>query len=312
MQAQDQRGFRLAIRSRSTGLTAADVDRALTDDRSMVVSWLNRGTLHLVAAEDYWWLRPLTTPQLATANNRRLGQEGVNESQADRGVDVVMDAVSRDGPLTRTQLRERLDDAGVPTAGQALVHVLFAASLRADLVRGPVVGGDQAFVSATGWLGPPPPALDRDDALAALARRYLAGHAPATAEDLAKWAGVTLTVARRALALAGEVAVDPAAPFPPPLLLGAFDPLLLGWASREPVVGSHAGVVTNNGLFRPVALVKGRAVATWGLAGGVVTLRPLETIGASVQRKLAEDAADVVRFLGLPAKQLAELITVVK
>ena len=52
VQAQDPRGARLAVRSRSTGLRAVDVDSAL-EDRTLVVSWLNRGTLHLVAAEDY-------------------------------------------------------------------------------------------------------------------------------------------------------------------------------------------------------------------------------------------------------------------
>ena len=35
VQAQDPRGARLAIRARSAGLTAADVDRALTIDRSV-------------------------------------------------------------------------------------------------------------------------------------------------------------------------------------------------------------------------------------------------------------------------------------
>ena len=58
VQAQDSRGARLAVRSRSTGLGAADVDAALSERRSLVVSWLNRGTLHLVAADDYWWLHP--------------------------------------------------------------------------------------------------------------------------------------------------------------------------------------------------------------------------------------------------------------
>jgi hypothetical protein len=77
IQAQDQRGARLAVWARSRGLTAADVDAALTQDRSVVVTWLNRGTLHLVRAEDYWWLHPLTTPSLLTGNARRLAQEGV-------------------------------------------------------------------------------------------------------------------------------------------------------------------------------------------------------------------------------------------
>src|SRR5919108_5540460 len=76
VQAQDGRGVRLAIRARTTGLTALDVDRALTEERSLVVTWLNRGTLHLVRSEDYPWLQALTAPRLFTSVTRRLGQEG--------------------------------------------------------------------------------------------------------------------------------------------------------------------------------------------------------------------------------------------
>jgi hypothetical protein len=72
VQAQDLRGARLAIRARSAGLSASDVDSALTR-RSLIVSWLNRGTLHLVRAADYWWLHSLTTPQLRTGSSRCLG-----------------------------------------------------------------------------------------------------------------------------------------------------------------------------------------------------------------------------------------------
>jgi len=43
IQAQDLRGARLAVRARSAGLSASDVDAVLAD-RSLVVSWLNRGT----------------------------------------------------------------------------------------------------------------------------------------------------------------------------------------------------------------------------------------------------------------------------
>ena len=50
IQGQDPRGARLAVRVRSQGLSAADIDHALTVDRSLVISWLNRGTLHLVRA----------------------------------------------------------------------------------------------------------------------------------------------------------------------------------------------------------------------------------------------------------------------
>jgi Winged helix DNA-binding domain len=98
VQGQDPRGVRLAIRARTAGLTAADVDRAMTADRSLLITWLNRGTLHLVATEDYWWLQRLTTPPIATAISRRLAQEGVSADDADKAVSVI-DAALADGPL---------------------------------------------------------------------------------------------------------------------------------------------------------------------------------------------------------------------
>jgi hypothetical protein len=311
VQGQDPRGFRLTIRTRSDGVTAADVDTAMTERRSLVLAWLGRGTLHLVRGEDYWWLKPLTLPQLATGNATRLGQEGVSPKQADRGVEVVLGAVSSHGPRTRSELREALDSAGVPTAGQGFIHVLFAASLRGDLVRGPMRGTEHCFVSAAQWLGPAPEELDRSAALAKLARRYLAGHGPASAKDLAKWAGIGLREARTAFAAVVDEIFEradglldvadraAAAPLPPPRLLGPFDPLLHGWESRDFVVGEHCGIVTSNGLFRPTALVDGRAVATWGLDAGLLTIRLLEPISKSARSALVKDAADVLRYLGL-------------
>jgi hypothetical protein len=290
-------------------LSAADVDSALAR-RSLVVTWLNRGTLHLVRAEDYWWLQPLTTPQLLTGNSRRLAQEGVPPQDAERGVAAVRAALAADGPLTRAKLRERVAAAGVRTEGQALVHVLVLASIRGLIVRGPVAGRDQAFVLARDWLGAPPPAVSREAALGELARRYLAGHAPAADHDLARWAGIGLRDARLGLSLCGAVqradglAELPASPpraaavLPPPRLLGAFDPLLLGWASRDPITGPHRHIVTVNGLFRPFALAGGRAVATWTITGGQVVLAPFGELDTETRAALESDAADVTRFLG--------------
>jgi hypothetical protein len=116
---------------------------------------------------------------------------------------------------------------------------------------------------------------------------------------------VTLGDARTGLdGIADEVAEsqDLAAALPPPRLLGAFDPLLHGWQSRAEFVAPHAGVVTSNGMFRPVALVDGRVVATWGIPGGVVSITPLERIRARARTALVDDAADVLHFLGLPER----------
>ncbi len=91
----------------------------------------------------------------------------------------------------------------------------------------------------------------------------------------------------------------PAAPPPPPRLLGAFDPLLLGWCSREDLLAGNQGIVTTNGLFRPFALVDGRAVATWSLQAGKIALKPFKRLSAAVNRALRSEEEDVLRYLGL-------------
>src|SRR3954467_13177361 len=107
------------------------------------------------------------------------------------------------GPPPRHQRRERVAAAGVRTEGQALVHVLLLASLRGLIVRGPMTEGKHAYVLVRDWLGEPGP-VDRDAALAELARRFLAGHGPGDDRDLAKWAGLPLRDARAGLAAIGS------------------------------------------------------------------------------------------------------------
>ena len=115
-----------------------------------MITWLNRGTLHLVAREDYPWLHALTTPQLFTANARRLDQEGVSPDEADRAVAVIERSLADEGPLTRKQLGQRIAPTGVRIEGQALLHLLLLACLRGLALRGPMAGGEQAYVHAGG------------------------------------------------------------------------------------------------------------------------------------------------------------------
>ncbi len=54
--------------------------RRWSEERSLLITWLNRGTLHLARSEDYPWLHALTTPPLMTSSVYRLAREGLTEA----------------------------------------------------------------------------------------------------------------------------------------------------------------------------------------------------------------------------------------
>jgi hypothetical protein len=309
------------VRARTRATTGADVDRALTDERSLLVTWLNRGTLHLVTREDYPLLQALVASWQRVGADTRLAQHQIDANLAERAVAIVDRALADEGPLSHHTLRERLRAAGVPAGGQALIHVLFRASLDGVLVRGPVGDdGEHLYARVVDWMPEAPAAVaavasDPERGYAEIARRYLAGHGPADPRDLAKWLAVPLRHVRPALAaISGQLRERPdglvelagaapggigrVGPLPPPRLLGAFEPLLMGWRSRELVLGEREEHVVSGGIFRGFAFAEGRTVGVWRFAGARVVLEPLETLGPAVAEALVHDGDAVVRFLG--------------
>jgi hypothetical protein len=276
VQAQDFASVPLALRARSKGLTRADVHAAL-DSGELVISWLNRGTLHLVHRDDFAWLHALTAPTTITANRRRLAQEGVTDPE--RGVRAIAKALE-DGPLRRKEIGDRIGANGPP-----LTHLLLAATLTGLIVRGPIRGKEQTFALVRDHLGELP-SVDREKALTELGVRYAKGHSPATDADLAYWSGLPL----RSVSVPG---VTPRQTGDSVRLLPPFDPYTLGWKDRSFAVPDElkTRVMPGGGMFRAVVLVNGVVTGTWSRAGGRVVL------DAPDSRGLDGEIADVERFL---------------
>jgi hypothetical protein len=320
VQAQDLPAARRALRVRTRGLTAEAVNAAMSEERSIVRGWLGRGTLHMVAPEDYPWMLGLTAPTQAADSRRRLAEEGVSEADLDRATGIIEGALADEGPLTRRELADRVAATGIRTEGQAMPHLLRRAVLTGIAVLGPMRGAQQAVALAHDWLGASPPSSlagsERDAALAELARRYLAGHGPATDRDLAYWVGLPLRDARAGLeAIAPELSVlddglvDLAAAGENARRTGArllpvFDPYLLGWKDRTfAVAPHHVPIVYMGGLIGPAAAVDGRVVGTWRAVrrGGALALdvEPFSPLAPRAQAGLRREREDVARFEGL-------------
>jgi len=321
VQAQVRPAAGMALAVRTHGLTRDRVDRARLRDRSIVHTWAMRGTLHLIAAEDYGWLVPLVMePRLSNAH-RRLQQEGVAPNRSSDALGWIERMLEREGPLARAEIAERLEAHGIRAKGQGLAYLLWLAAARGLICYGPDLGGEQRFVLVRDWLKPPR-RLDREAALVELGIRYLRSHAPARPADLATWSGIRLTDAKRAWREMGprlaEVSTARGARWslrtrarPPDdrargsvRLLPSFDEYLLGWRDREWIAtrDDWRAINRGGGWLRPVILHEGRAVGTWTTTqakeGLRLQARWFGRRSAGVGSGIPAEAEALARFLG--------------
>lgn len=313
LQAQDVRANRLAVRVRTAGLTAEDVDQACRG-RTVVRTWAMRGTLHMLAAEDFGWVNGLLGPYFADKGAPRRRQLGLDKALLERAMAGLTEIVTE--PLTRRDIVERLADRGVrlDPKSQQPPHLFGYAANTGLLCRGPDTEKDEpTYVLVRDWLGEQKP-VDEPEALAILAERYLRGHGPATAGDLAMWSGLPITKARAAFdAIGDRIEVVEAAgveaavleqedlPAAPTRLLGHFDAYLLGYRGRDLAVpeAHRKAVQAGGGFVMPVVLGKGLALGTWRTKAAknsiTVEVEPFE------DRKLPDlrnEVSDLGRFLG--------------
>jgi hypothetical protein len=284
VQAQDAAAARLAIRARTEGLTAADVDA----EPGVVRTWGWRGTLHLLAREDVPWVLSLVAERENRAVASRWRALELDDETYARARAAIVERLAG-GPATRAELREAIASAGVDASGQRLPHLVRRAAFE-GLLHHPLDGTFAALEPA----GEPPP---REQALAQLAHRHAEGYGPTAPEDLAAFAGVPKADARAAW-VAAEVPADRAAASGWVRLLGAFDPFLLGYSGYGHVVPEEhlRKVWPGGGWIHPVVLVDGVAAGTWRIDGARVVVEPFGT--QVPELALAAEVQDVGRFLG--------------
>ena len=285
VQAQDLRAAALALRSRVPGLTMRDVRAA-----RLLRTWTVRGTVHLIAESDRPWLHTLLAERFARTCRARFQRYGVLEEVSAIRDDAVELCAAQ--PRTRASLLRSLSELGHASLEQGPINMLVPWLS----TEGVLVGDVDGLLHAAEQ----PPVVERDEALATLGARYRAGYGPCDAADLAKWSGLPITEARRALEAAPPPVSSEERPLAEPpscLLLAAFDTLMLGYRTREPFVAAEHDphILKGGGMLKPVALTDGVASGTWRIDDGA----PVVTwFGREAAREaLCAQAAEIASFL---------------
>jgi hypothetical protein len=171
----------------------------LLDGGQVLRTHVLRPTWHYVSAPDIGWLLDLTAPRVRRTTRLGLRNLGLDEAALDAMTGVVLDALAASPDRTRDELAATLAAAGHEPGGQALMTLLADLELQQLVVSGRPRGGAHTY-ARFGDRVAEPRRLDRDEALAELARRYFTGHGPATEADLGYWATLTVGDVRRGLA----------------------------------------------------------------------------------------------------------------
>jgi hypothetical protein len=330
MQAQEPWLPFVGLWSRLTSLDRAAVIEAVTD-RALVRATAQRGTLHLLSADDYRRFRPTLQPALS---------RGFRSVAAKRAANIPVDAVAAAtrailaaGPLTFTQIRRALADR-YPDIDHRVLG--YCARMHVALIEVPGGSGawgwpaDPPFALADTWLGV---AAEQPPDRRVLVRRYLAAYGPASARDVQVWSGLTglgsvVDELREELVVFrgpdGSQLVDvPDAPRPggaaaaPVRLLPGWDTTLLAHHDRQRIVPAAARpLVFTAGLrVQPTFLVDGFVAGTWRITRtsreATLTLTAHSALAAADHDALLAEADALLVFTDPSAASRRVITTVV-
>ncbi len=280
VQAQDYAGAKWALGLRMQGATDDEIDQALADG-SILRTHLLRPTWHFVIPADIRWMLTLTSPRVHAANAFMYSKLELDSVTLKRSNSTLTKALRNGKQLTRDELRDVLQRAGIATDDRLrLTYIMMFAELTGVVCSG-ARRGKQFTYALLDERAPEGGTMKREEAGAELAHRYFVSRGPATVQDFAKWSGLTVNDARSGLegvkAQLRHELIDgqaywfskspaPANPVSPIAhLLPIYDEYISGYKDRSAIgraeVGDRLKAMGNDLSY--VIVIDGQIVGTW-------------------------------------------------
>jgi hypothetical protein len=280
VQALDFLGSLWAISMRVKNARDTDIERAIAD-KTIVRTWLLRGTLHFVAAEDIKWILDLVSPRIVATNEQFLKRNfKLDYKEFKRIKEIIKGTLEGGLQLTRTKIYQELEKASISTSGLWGIWILHRLALEGLICFGSREGKQQTVVLLDELI-PRTKSKDQNNALGELALRYFTGHSPASIQDFRWWSGLKDADVRIALDMIKsqlesehidgqtywfssiKTIVEDVSPVSH--LLSNYDEYIIGYKDLKQLVNGINIIESNinDFIFKPNIIVNGQIVGAW-------------------------------------------------
>lgn len=279
LQAQDFTQVKWAIASRSWG--DLEIIHHSFNAWAIVRTWTQRGTIHVVSADDARWMVQLCAAKTLGWFKKRREYLGLDDLLLPR-IQEVVTAYLTSWPKSRRAIGAYLEESGISLQKNWIYHILCYLGTLGVVVQWPVAEKEHLFALADLRL-PQQDAYHEDEMLEKLVLRYFTSHGPATIADLQRWSGLGVTQIKKGIALCGRAleAYDgyyvaawlfdqlSAKKYPKSVhFLAGYDEWLLGYKDRTATLhlDHHTRVdASRNGVFKPTVMIDGNTIGIWSV-----------------------------------------------
>lgn len=317
VQAQDFGMAKWGLGLRLKKATDASVEQAI-DAGGIIRTHIMRPTWHFVARDDARWMMDLTAPHVYKLAGTMYRQLKLDDSVFKITNDLIGRLLADGNELTREEVIAEVNKAGIETDNLRATHIMFQAELDKIICNGSRRGKKFTYALFDKKVPATAP-MKREEALAALSRRYIASHGPATVQDFVWWSGLSVTDSKLGFEavradfetanVGGREYLFPAATELPnvpakAMFIPPWDELTVGYADRSAAMDDAVAQnpESGSGIFKPVVMVKGKIVASWRRTEKKdsvdIEISPLAKMPAVAEKSLEAAGTAYARFIG--------------
>lgn len=277
MQAQDYAMAKWAIGVRLKNITDQQIEEEINKAK-IIRTHILRPTWHFVAAKDLKWMMQLSSPRVSTILKSYSKKVELTAEIHNKANELIINLLSGYKHLTREEIMVHLNENGIDTNELRSTHIMMHAELNGIVCNGIRRGKQFTYALMDEWITENRE-LNYDESLAELAKKYFQSHSPATLQDFVWWSGLTSADAKKAIDFNKNWLIEeklndktyyrnhfekPNHKIESVIALPAYDEFLISYTDRSMVLEASHGVISGNGIFKPIILKNGMVVGTWG------------------------------------------------